>query len=128
SPRNGEVNVPRRPTLSWTAPFVPESSANAPGAPPPAPAGRSMFPWEMAAPMPPSTGTQSAKAPPAPAGASSSTSGGAASNLVPFAFGGSAYHLQIARDAGFSNIVVDATVSDTTFTVPIDLDIATQYF
>lgn len=132
SPRNGEVNVPRRPTLSWTAPFVPDSTANAAGAPPPAPSGRSLFPWEMAAPQPPIIGGQSVKPGTAPGGspsASASTApGGAGASVVPFAFGGSAYHVQVARDAAFTNIVVDAQVADTTFTVPIDLDIATQYF
>jgi N-acetylneuraminic acid mutarotase len=53
---------------------------------------------------------------------------GSAAAVTPFAFGASSYHLQIARDAAFSTIVVDTTLSTTSFTLGFDLDIATQYF
>jgi hypothetical protein len=121
SPRVGEVNVPRRPTLSWTAPFVPDSATSAPASP--SAAKRSPFLWELA-------GTQ------APGSSSQSTGGMATSGAPlaagqapdPFAFGAQTYHLQIARDAAFSSIVVDTQVTTTSFTVGVDLDIATQYF
>jgi N-acetylneuraminic acid mutarotase len=124
SPLSGTVNVPRRPTLSWTAPFVPESPTNR--SPTANPMG-GLFPWQLAATAPParikpssSTGSRSL-----------SSSGSGPSNdlsVTPFQFGASAYHLQVARDANFSNIVVDTTVNSTSFTIGTDLDIATQYF
>src|SRR6185369_10804288 len=115
-------------TLSWTAPFVPDGSALSGGSTTgssssgsfSAPASGSApavtvskpgtFAWQLA-------GTT----------APGSSPGGAAA-VTPFAFGASSYHLQIARDAAFSNIVVDTTTSTTSFTVGFDLAIATQYF
>jgi N-acetylneuraminic acid mutarotase len=78
APSNGQLNVPLRPTLSWSAPFVPDALPSA--------------------------------------------------KLIPAAFGASQYHLQLALDAAFSNIVVDTLSSDTTFTPESDLTAATQYF
>jgi hypothetical protein len=125
SPRVGEVNVPRRPTLSWTAPFVPDSatSGSAVGAAAPAAGKRAPFMWELAATTAPGTATKVAGGM-APSGAPL----GAGQSVIPFAFGAQSYHVQVARDAAFTNIVADAQVSETTFTVGIDLDIATQYF
>ena len=125
SPLIGQVNVPRRPTLSWTSPFVPESSTQKPGAAVSPSAG--LFAWQLAATAPPAQIKQTSRT----IARSSGSSGSGPSNnlaITPFQFGASAYHLQVARDAGFTNIVVDTTVSDTSFTVGIDLDIATQYF
>ncbi|HEX8107201.1 MAG TPA: hypothetical protein VF516_05700, partial [Kofleriaceae bacterium] len=117
SPAIGAVNLPRRPTLSWTSPFVPDgsatsgsstsgSSASSPGsvsssgaAPAPTGSQPGMFAWQLAGTMAPL---------------------GSASAVTPFAFGASSYHLQIARDAAFSNIVVDTTTSTTSFTVGFD--------
>jgi hypothetical protein len=127
SPAIGAVNVPRRPTLSWTTPFVPDGSAvsggsttgpsaaspgsaSASGAAPTGSVSTPAFPWQLAGTMAPAS------------------SPGGASTVIPFAFGASSYHLQIARDAAFSSIVVDTTLSTTSFTVGTDLDIATQYF
>lgn len=123
SPRVGEVNVPRRPTLAWTAPFVPDSGVSGGTA---STSARAPFPWELAGTLPPA-GTSISVAPigTAPSG---STGASGALAVTPFAFGASAYHLQVARDAAFTSIVVDAQVSSTSFTVPVDLDIATQYF
>jgi hypothetical protein len=125
SPRVGEVNVPRRPTLSWTAPFVPDSATQAPAAP--SVAQRAPFMWELAGTSAPGSFSQSTGQSTgglAPSGAPL----GAGQAPLPFAFGAQAYHVQVARDAAFTNIVVDAQVSTTSFTVPVDLDIATQYF
>jgi hypothetical protein len=127
SPAIGAVNVPRRPTLAWTSPFVPDGSAvsggSSAGSSPssasspssssgaaPAGAVSKPFPWQLAGTMPPGS------------------SPGRASAVTPFSFGASSYHLQIARDAAFTSIVVDTTTSTTSFTVGSDLDIATQYF
>ncbi|HEY0476340.1 MAG TPA: kelch repeat-containing protein [Kofleriaceae bacterium] len=120
SPRTGEVNVPRRPTLSWTAPFVPES-AIAPGRASTAKYQRSPFLWELAALRASAAASRSVR----PSGAAGSA---AAPAVTPFAFGASAYHLQIARDAAFTSLVIDTQVAEPTFTLPVDLDIATQYF
>jgi hypothetical protein len=126
SPAIGAVNVPRRPTLAWTSPFVPDGSAVSGGSTPgssasssgsssasgatPAGAVAKPFPWQLAGTMAPGS------------------SPGSASAVTPFAFGASSYHLQIARDAAFTSIVVDTTLATTSFTVGSDLDIATQYF
>ncbi|HEY0482445.1 MAG TPA: kelch repeat-containing protein [Kofleriaceae bacterium] len=124
SPRVGEINVPRRPTLSWTSPFVPESTVSG-GASSAAgvKTSRALFPWELAGNLPPA-GVPTASA---PSGATSGAVSGA-QGVTPFAFGASAYHLQIARDAAFASIVIDVQVSTTSFTVPVDLDVATPYF
>ncbi len=98
SPRDGDVNLPRRPTLSWTAPLVPDAQ-HAPTAMSP------QFLWQLAANTAPKTK--------APIGAS---------------FGAAQYHLQVARDAGFTQLVVDTTTTETTFTVPVDLDTGREYF
>jgi hypothetical protein len=121
SPRVGEVNVPRRPTLAWTAPFVPDSAASSSLASA-SPTQRSPFLWELAGTRAPNLADQRGVVGMAPSGA------GAGLAPTPFAFGAQAYHLQIARDAGFTSIVLDVQVSTNTFTVPNDLDIATQYF
>ena len=129
SPRIGEVNVPRRPTLSWTSPFVPDASLS--GGSSLAASGVTIsqpgsFPWQLAATTAPA-GSPAAKSlglGVTPAGSSPSGAGA----VTPFAFGASAYHLQVARDAAFSNIVVDTTLATTSFTLGFDLDIATQYF
>jgi hypothetical protein len=126
SPRIGEVNVPRRPTLSWTAPFVPDAQATGSAVSVAAPVpGRTLFPWELAAPARPAA-SRRVRAGMAPSG--SAVSGAGAEAVTPMAFGTSAYHIQVARDPAFTSIVADAQVSDTSFTVPVDLDIATQYF
>ncbi|HEX3765718.1 MAG TPA: kelch repeat-containing protein [Kofleriaceae bacterium] len=128
SPAIGAVNVPRQPTLSWTSPFVPDGSAST---------GMSMsasaasvkgaqpgtFAWQLAGTRPPATSaTGTPRITPA------SGMPGGASAVTPFEFGAASYHLQIARDAAFSSIVVDTTTSTTSFTVGTSLDIATQYF
>ncbi|HEU4732243.1 MAG TPA: kelch repeat-containing protein [Kofleriaceae bacterium] len=124
SPRTGEVNVPRRPTLAWTAPFVPDSATSSSPASA-SPAQRGPFLWELAGTRAPKLAGQDGvvgvvgMAPSGP---------GSGASPTPFAFGAQAYHLQIARDAGFTSVVIDVQVSDTSFTVPVDLDIATQYF
>lgn len=124
SPAIGAVNVPRRPTLSWTAPFVPDgsttsgatgstsasasdpvSASGAPVAVKPPPSGG--FAWQLAGTLPPAS---------------------SAAAVTPFAFGAASYHLQVATDAAFTKIVVDTTTSTTSFTLGFDLDIATQYF
>lgn len=126
SPAIGAVNVPRQPTLSWTSPFVPDATtstgasvaaARVTGAQP------GTFAWQLAGTRPPATSVNgSLLITPA------SSAAGGASAVTPFEFGAAAYHLQIARDAAFSSIVVDTTTSTTSFTVGTDLDIATQYF
>jgi N-acetylneuraminic acid mutarotase len=137
SPRVGEVNTPRRPTLAWTAPFVPESGVSggqtttAASTKVSASTKRAPFLWELAGTVPP-VGTSLAVSPPgavssAPIGTTSAAPGGAQA-INPFAFGAAAYHLQVARDAAFTSIVIDTQVSSTSFTVPVDLDVATQYF
>jgi hypothetical protein len=126
SPTNGEVNVPRRPTLSWTAPFVPDSAtAKKPAAR--SAAERAPFTWEMAALKKPKPLHQSA---PRTGGASSNVASGSGKtrNPTPFMFGASAYHVQVASDAAFTNIVADAQVATESFTVPTDLATATQYY
>jgi N-acetylneuraminic acid mutarotase len=134
SPAIGAVNVPRRPTLAWTSPFVPDSIAlsgaslagSTSGAKTSQPGA---FPWQLAGTLPPAgsstgtgtgTGTGITLASRTPSGA----------NLVtpPFLFGAASYHLQVARDAAFTNLVVDTTTATTSFTVGSDLDIGTQYF
>jgi Kelch motif protein len=79
SPSNGQVNVSMLPTLSWTAPFVPDAQ---------------------------------------PAAAA----GG------PLAFGAPQYHLQVALDAAFANVVIDTNLAATVFTPATSLPMATQYF
>lgn len=74
APRTGALAVPRRPTLSWTSPLVPDA------------------------------------------------------RVATLGFGAPRYQLQIARDAAFSRVEAEATVPTTSFTVPADLDLATQYF
>jgi hypothetical protein len=131
SPAIGAINVPRRPTLSWTSPFVPDGSAIS-GASASASSVKGSqpgtFPWQLAGTLPPA-GSSTGSSPgitPATGPASGTPSGAGA--VTPFAFGASSYHLQVARDAAFSSIVVDTTTSTTSFTVGFDLDIATQYF
>lgn len=126
SPLVGAVNVPRRPTLAWTAPFVPESPTSR--SPVAAASNPALFPWQLAATTPPRPVKPGAGAGSTGTGAGGGSTPGGALAVTPFAFGASTYHVQVARDAAFTNIVVDATVSDTSFTVPNDLDIATQYF
>ena len=129
SPHVGEINVPRRPTLSWTAPFVPDSARSTAGRPAAVgpTAQRAPFTWELAATSAPkSLGRVAPRAGTLPR--SSAAVAEKTQILPPFMFGASAYHLQVARDAAFSNIIVDAQLADRTFTVPIDLDIATEYF
>jgi hypothetical protein len=124
SPSVGEVNVPRRPTLFWTAPFVPEAPVTG-GAAPVLASGRAPFLWELAATHAPGTARQAGRpSAPAPSGSGLAS----AQAVTPFAFGGSSYHLQVARDAAFSTIVIDTQVAQNSFTVPNDLDIATEYF
>jgi len=119
SPRAGEVNVSRRPTLTWTAPFVPDSLASR--APRP---GRALFPWELGANRPPgAAGLAAAPMAMVPSGAAP-----APATIAPFAFGAASYRVQVARDAAFTSIVADAQVTETSFTLPVDLDIATPYF
>jgi hypothetical protein len=133
SPRVGEVNVPRRPTLSWTSPFVPDASvaeaAQFVGTAPVTVSAPGTFAWQLAATTPPA-GSKLGGSAIAPAGAGSSFTSGApgASAITPFAFGAASYHLQIARDAAFTSVVIDTTVTTTSFTAGVDLDIATQYF
>ena len=79
SPSNGQVNVSMVPTLSWTAPFVPDGSAAA-------------------------------------------TAGG------PLFFGAPQYHLQVALDSAFANVVIDTNLAATMFTPTSSLGMATQYF
>lgn len=144
SPRNGEVNTPRRPTLSWTAPFIPESATA--GSSSVAGTGTStrttdtssmlasagaQFMWQLAGPTSPKSSTQSGAAMVTPVNGSQVNqvnSNGAAQAVTPFAFGTATYHLQIATDSAFSHIVVDTTTSTNSFTVGTDLAIATQYF
>src|SRR5206468_3383050 len=47
---------------------------------------------------------------------------------VPHFFGASSYHLDMARDAGFTDIVIAADLVGNSFTLPFDLDIAREYF
>ncbi len=134
SPAIGAVNVPRRPTLAWTSPFVPDSaisgaSALASAAASPVKAAQpGTFAWQLAGTLPPagsSTGSSPGITPAiGPAGAVPSGAGA----VTPFLFGASAYHLQVARDAAFTNVVIDTTTQTTSFTVGSDLDVATQYF
>ena len=58
-----------------------------------------------------------------PAGGSS-TAGG----LLGASFGAAQYHVQVARDAGLAQIVVEADTNTTVFTVPVDLATGTQYY
>lgn len=131
SPRVGEVNVPRRPTLSWTSPFVPDASvaeaSQFTGTAPVTVSAPGTFAWQLAATTPPASTRLGATAV-ARTGASGAPRGLGASAITPDAFGAASYHLQVARDAAFSSIVVDTTVATTSFTLGIDLDIATQYF
>ncbi len=129
SPRVGDVNVPRRPTLSWTAPLVPDASKTAArtAAPAGSAAKRAPFMWELAAARAPKSLGQVAP----PVGARPGTKASAVAKTqhpTPFMFGASTYHVQVASDAAFTNIVVDAQVADLSFTVPVDLDVATEYF
>src|SRR5262249_17851599 len=111
------------PTLSWTSPFVPDSSVS--GSAPTSTLGRAPFQWELAATQAPRGSSQ-------PQTSFGVTPGGSnpavAAAITPFAFGAQSYHLQVARDSAFSNIVVDTTVAGNSFTVATDLNIATQYF
>jgi hypothetical protein len=130
SPAVGAVNVPRRPTLSWTSPFVPDAgvsggaSTAASGAAPVTVSQPGTFAWQLAATTAPAGNSAAVGLGVTPAGGAPSGAGA----VTPFAFGASSYHLQIARDAAFSNLVVDTTLATTSFTVGVDLDIATQYF
>lgn len=81
SPSNGQVNVSMVPTLSWTAPFVPDGPV-----------------------------------------AASTTAGG------PQFFGAPQYHLQVALDSAFANVVIDTNLAATMFTPASSLSMATQYF
>jgi hypothetical protein len=131
SPHDGDVNLPRRPTLSWTAPFVPDtavSSGTTTGK-----ATRAPFTWELAAPARPksmpTTGTTAGTG--AATGAASGGKSATATKqaqIIPYAFGASTYHVQVASDAAFTHIVAEANTSDRSFTVPVDLNIATEYF
>jgi hypothetical protein len=124
SPRNGEVNLPRRPTLSWTAPLVPDAPAAAPIATP-------QFLWQLAASTPPKGAGSKAGAMPAnisPAGGSSAAGGSSTSGLLGASFGAAQYHVQVARDAAFTQIVVEGDTNNTVFTVPVDLTTGTQYY
>ncbi len=103
TPLNGEVNVPRRPTLSWTEPFVEDLLPK-----PAAPAGD---PTGLTGTTAPETGLQP---------------GAGGDGLT--VFGAAFYRLQVARDRDFKDVVVNTEVRQTTFTVPFDLDIATRYF
>jgi len=131
SPAIGAVNVPRRPTLSWTSPFVPDSSVSAGASSASSSSGPAVvkgaqpgtFAWQLAGTLPPG-GSATAGRGLTPASGTPSGAGA----VTPFEFGAASYHLQIARDAAFSSIVVDTTLSTTSFTVGSDLDIATQYF
>ncbi len=103
SPQDGDVNLPRRPTLAWTAPFVPDAARAAVLASP-------QFLWQLAATTPPKA----------------SNAGGG--SLVATSFGAAQYHLQVARDAAFTQLVVDTDATDTSFTLTTDLDVGRQYF
>ena len=103
SPRDGDVNLPRRPTLAWTAPLVPDAARAAVLASP-------QFLWQLAATTPPKA------------------LGAKAGGLVATSFGASRYHLQVARDAAFTQLVVDTDVTDTSFTLGADLDVGREYF
>ena len=126
SPANGAVNLPRRPTLSWTAPFVPDSAvAKKPAARAVTPA---LFTWEMAATKKPKR-LNNQKAPHARATARTGVAGASKSGKVtPYMFGAASYHVQVATDAAFTSLVVDAQSDTESFTVPMDLATATQYF
>ncbi len=105
APLDGEINVPRRPTLSWTEPFVEDLSPRTTS---------SDDPLDLTgATTPPPTG-------PAPPGSGPGEE--------PTVFGAAFYRVQVARNRDFTDIVVDAEVRTTVFTVPLDLDIATQYY
>src|SRR5262249_8169016 len=106
SPRNGEVNVPRRPTLSWTSPFLPDAEVS--GSAPTSSLGRAPFQWELAATKAPGGSSQAPSSFGMAPGGSSPTSGAAP---TPFAFGAQSYHVQVARDSAFTNIVADAQVA-----------------
>ena len=125
APRAGEINVPRRPTLSWTAPFVPGASfAGSPPRPAGSAAARQAFLWELAASRLPGTSVPS----PRPATPPDHAAAGAPQAVRQLAFGASSYHIQIARDAAFRTIIVDTVTAEPSFTVASDLEIATQYF
>ncbi len=113
SPRNGDVNLPKRPTLSWTAPLVPDAARAAALASP-------QFLWQLAASTPPKgAGTKAAMMP---------ANMSAASGLLGASFGAAQYHVQIATDANFTHIVVEGDSNSTVFPVPVDLVTGTQYY
>ena len=93
-------------------------------------------PWTSnasAAYQPPATAAMPAVGRSAPANArdtaSTSPSGLAPQiAIAPRAFGAASYRVEVARDAAFTSLVVDTQVSGTSFTLPVDLDIATPYF
>jgi len=101
TPTTGEVNVSRRPTLTWTDPFVPDSLR--------LPA--------LGDPGEPEAGTT-----PAMSEQSRSDQG-----ELTF-FGAARYRVQVARDPLFADLVVDTEVAETRLTLPAPLDIATQYY
>lgn len=125
SPTNGAINLPRRPTLSWTAPFVPDSVVSNSVKTP-----RKAYNWEMA------KATQPSWMPKVPTGAiavaNSATDAKTVSaikqGVIPYMFGAGTYHVQVATDAAFNNVVVDTTTSALSFTMPSDLNVAGQYF
>jgi len=125
SPRNGDVNLPKRPTLSWTAPLVPDAAAAAPIATP-------QFLWQLAASTPPKgAGGKGGKMPAnisAAGGLSAAGGSSAGSGLLGASFGAAQYHVQVARDAAFTQIVVEGDTNNTVFTVPVDLVTGVQYF
>src|SRR5262249_22599228 len=101
APLDGDLNVPRRPTLSWTEPFV--------GTPP------QQTPTNL------SVEEMSANAP-------STDPSVAQTGIGIAAFGAARYHVQLASDSNFANLLVDTDTPDNRLTVPVDLEIATRYY
>ena len=110
APLNGQVNVPRRPTLSWTEPFVPATPQTA--------STTNFFDLTLE--------QQVANAP--PGGDPDGNLSAPASDPGITGFGAPRYHIQVSRDSGFGNPLVDTDTPDTVFTLPADLAAATQYF
>jgi subtilisin family serine protease len=109
APLDGDINVPLRPTLSWTEPFVDSLLVGA------------LQQQRTAAPTNLSAEEMSAYAP--------STAPSLAQNGIGIAaFGAARYHVQLASDPDFVNLLLDTDTPDIRLTVPVDLEIATRYY